>query len=109
MKVSRTHHPAALEAARLLGAQVRAARLKRRWTLAELAERVGVTPATLRKVEDGNPTVGLGVAFEAAVLCGVPLFADDRAMVADELRRVEQTLTLLPRRVRSPGAVDDAF
>ena len=109
MKVSRTHHPAAREAARLLGAQVRAARLKRRWTLVELAERVGVTPATLRKVEDGNPTVGLGVAFEAAVLCGVPLFADDRATVADELRRVEHMLTLLPRRVRSVGTVDDAF
>ncbi|MEA2191509.1 MAG: hypothetical protein QOI73_1630 [Solirubrobacteraceae bacterium] len=109
MKVSRTYHPRALEAARLLGAQVRAARLRRRMTLAELAERVGTTPPTLRKVENGDPSVGLGVAFQAAVLCGVPLFAEDRTTVSGEIGRVEQMLTLLPRRARPIDDVDDDF
>jgi len=98
-----------MEAARLLGAQVRAARLRRRWTLAQLAERVGATPPTLRKVEHGDPSVGLGVALEAAVLCGVPLFAEDPARISGELSRVEQMLALLPRRARPIDDVDDDF
>lgn len=109
MKVARTYHPRTVEAARLLGAQVRTERLRRRWTLAELAERVGATPPTLRKVEHGDPSVGLGVALEAAVLCGVPLFAEDPAHLSRELRRAQQMLALLPRRARPVEDVDDDF
>jgi ribosome-binding protein aMBF1 (putative translation factor) len=48
------YSPEAQEAARLLGEQVRLGRLERRWTLEELAERVGVNHATIRKVERGS-------------------------------------------------------
>ena len=53
--------PAAREAARHLGALMRQARLARRWTLAELAERARISPATLKRVEKGAPSVSLGV------------------------------------------------
>jgi transcriptional regulator with XRE-family HTH domain len=98
-----------VEAARLLGARVRLARRERRWTLQELAERVGVTHVTMRKVERGDLTVGLGVAFEAAAVLGVPLFHEDRSRRALEAGRVEDRLAVLPALVRKPVDVDDDF
>jgi transcriptional regulator with XRE-family HTH domain len=98
-----------LEAARLLGARVQLARRERRWTLQELAERVGVTHVTMRKVERGDLTVGLGVAFEAAAVLGVPLFHEDRARRALEAGRVEDRLAVLPALVRKPAEIDDDF
>lgn len=78
------------------------ARRERRWTLQELAERVGVTAVTMRKVERGDPSVRLGIAFEAAVLTGVPLFDADAARRRAEARRVEDRLAVLPQLVRRP-------
>jgi transcriptional regulator with XRE-family HTH domain len=98
-----------LEAAHLLGSSIRLARRERRWTLQELADRVGVTPVTMRRVEQGDPTVGLGIAFEAASLTGVPLFDQDASRRSLEARRIEDRLALLPSAVRQPRQVDDAF
>jgi transcriptional regulator with XRE-family HTH domain len=98
-----------MEAARLLGARIRLARLERRWTLQQLAERVGVTRVTMRKVERGDLTVGLGAAFEAAAVVGVPLFHDDAARRSLEARHVGDRLALLPQAVREPVEVDDDF
>jgi transcriptional regulator with XRE-family HTH domain len=98
-----------LEAARMLGGQVRQARLERKWTLRELAERAGVTHVTMRKVEEGDPSVGLGTAFEAAALVGVPLFAGDVERRALEARRIEDRLTVLPKRARVAAEPDDEF
>jgi transcriptional regulator with XRE-family HTH domain len=101
--------PVAREATRLLGANIRLARRQRRWTLQELAERVGVTAVTMRKVESGDPSVRLGIAFEAAALTGVALFDEDRARRRGEAARVEDRLAVLPQRVRRPTEVDDDF
>lgn len=109
MKRPRTYSPQAIEAARLLGGQIRLARLERRWTLEELAERVGVNHTTLRKVERGDPSVGLGPALEAAVLVGLPLFHADPERRDLESREVQSRLALVPARARRPRDVDDAF
>lgn len=99
-----------VEAAALLGTQVAAARRERRWSAAELAERAGISTFTLSKVEKGDPTVGLGVAFEVAVLVGVPLFVDDRTRLAPALAQARDRLAVLPQRVRAPVTeVDDDF
>src|SRR6185312_15040835 len=100
MPRGRTYSPIALEAASLLGARVRLARRERGWTLRELAERVGVTQPTMSKIERGDPSVGLGVALEAAALAGVPLFDEDRSRVRLEAAQVEGRLALLPQLVR---------
>ena len=97
-----------VEAIRLLGNRVRLARRERRWTVVELAERVGVSPVTIRKVEKGDPTVALGTAFEAAVLVGVALFHDDRTRRALEAEVVSYRLALLPSVIRI-GQVDNDF
>lgn len=101
--------PLTLEAVKLLGASVRLGRRQRHWTVAELAERVGVSEATMLKVEHGDPGVRLGIAFEAAALVGVPLFDEDRSRRALEAARVEDRLAVLPQRMRQPAEVDDDF
>lgn len=106
---SRTFSPVAVEAAQLLGARIRLARRERRWTLKELADRVGVTHVTMRKVERGDLSVGLGIAFEAAALTGVPLFHQDRNRRALEAARIDDRLAVLPQLVRRPAEVDDDF
>jgi hypothetical protein len=63
----------------------------------------------MRKVERGDPTVSLGVAFEAATLVGVPLFHEDRSRLSLEAARVEDRLAVLPRSVRRPARVEDDF
>lgn len=109
MASSRTYSPVALEAAGLLGARVRVARRERRWTLQELAERVGITEKTMRRIERGDPGVRLGLAFEAAAVLGVPLFHDDASRRWLESSRADDRLALLPQRVRKPVKVDNDF
>ncbi len=110
-KRSRLHSPYAVEAARLLGAQIRLARRERHWSQEELAERVGITARTVYKIEHGDLSVGLGAAFEAAALLGVPLFHAERSRLSADLDRAQARSALLPRptRVRSTDAVNDDF
>jgi transcriptional regulator with XRE-family HTH domain len=100
-----TYPKPVLHAAELLGAQVREARLQRRWSVRELAERAGISTGTLHKVERGDPSVLLGTAFDVATLVGVSLYHDDRSRLADEALRSRSRLALLPRAVR-PRASD---
>lgn len=85
------------------GAQIALARRELGWTAADLAERLGVTPNLVSRIERGSPGSSIGTVFEAAVLCGLPLFEtnpkDVRAMAAlAETQRLR--LALLPSRVR---------
>ncbi len=100
--------PETVEAAALLGSRVALARRERRWTLAELAERVGVSVVTIRKVERGDPSVALGTAFEAASLLGIALFDPDPFRRSVEREVVQARLAVLPEAVRS-RKVDDDF
>lgn len=99
--------PIATEAAKLLGARVRLARKRRGLTVAQLAERVGVSRVTVQKIERGDPTVALGTAFEAATLLGVTLFHEDPARRRIESTRVDDMLALLPDTVRLAPRDDD--
>lgn len=109
MKRTRTYSPHTLEATALLGRRIRASRIERRWTMEELAERLGVSAPTVQKIERGEPSVGLGVAFEAATLTGVPLFHPDPARLSVEAARASDRLAVLPRLARQPRRVDDDF
>jgi transcriptional regulator with XRE-family HTH domain len=104
-----TLSPQTREAIRILATSIRAARLRRGWTEAELAERVGVSRPTIVNLEAGRPGVAVGTVLEAATLVGVPLFADDteRRIAYGALKRAE--LALLPEAARPQRAVDDDF
>ena len=108
MAAERVLSPLTVEALGLLGLRVSSARRERRWTIAELAERVGVSVVTIRKVERGDPTVALGTAFEAAALVGVALFHDDPQRRALDAEMAQSRLAVLPAAVR-PRRVDDDF
>src|ERR1044072_1365286 len=109
MTKSSNYSPQTLEAARLLGHRVQLARRERRWTMRELAERIGVSVPTMRKVERGDPSVGLGIAFEAATLTEVPLFDADPSRLSQERARADDRLALLPALIRKPTAIDKQF
>lgn len=110
MLTPHAYSPYSLDAAGLLGERIRIARRGRRWSQEQLAERTGITPGTLIKIERGDPSVRLGTAFEAAALVGVPLFHEDRSRLALDLDRARARSALLPQRVRSRGeAVKDEF
>jgi transcriptional regulator with XRE-family HTH domain len=109
-KVRHVYSRTVTAAAELLGAEVRRARLERRWSVRELAERAGVSTGTLQKVEHGDPSVSLGTAFDAAALVGVPLFYSDRERLTDEAVRARRRPVLLPSAVRRRARdLDNAF
>lgn len=95
--------PGAADAAVVLGQQIKAERIARKWTAAELAARIGVDRRTVAAIEAGDPGVSLGNAFNAADIVGVPLFgAEDRAELARLRREGRDRLALLPTRVDQP-------
>ena len=100
MKKERVYSGTVHHAAELLGAQVRQGRIQRGWTVRQLAERAGISTNTLLKVEHGDPSVAMGIAFDLAVLVGVPLFFDDRNRLASEASRAQERAALLGQRVR---------
>jgi transcriptional regulator with XRE-family HTH domain len=103
----------AADAAAVLGQQIKTARVARRWTAAELGERIGVDRRTVAAIEAGDPAVSLGNALNAADILGVPLFgAEDHSELARLRREGRDRLALLPTRVGKPRRgteVDDDF
>jgi transcriptional regulator with XRE-family HTH domain len=99
-----------LAVAKVLGLEIARGRRERRLSIAELAERAGTSPATVRRAEHGDPTVALGTTFEIARLVGIRFFGADRDELSGLLDRARDRLALLPARVRDPAAgVDDDF
>ncbi len=97
MAGKRTYLNVVVDATAVLGAQIRAGRLERAWTLSALAKRAQISTPTLKKAERGDPGVAVGTMLQLAALVGVPLFDDDPRLVADaEAARS----TLLSRRAR---------
>lgn len=108
--MARTHSAHTIDALRVLALAVAAARRSQRRSIKEVAERVGVSVPTIRKVESGDPTVAIGTVFEVASLLGVPLFDANRTRLGELIELGEARLALLPDRVREPVRVaDDAF
>ncbi len=98
----RSFTPQTRDAVQVLGHQIALARRERRWTAAELGERIGVSARTVSSLERGATSVAIGVVFEAATLVGIELFGVDDAERAALARRGQQQLALLPTRVYHP-------
>lgn len=110
MRRAHTYSPQTLDAARVLGMRIAEGRRRRRWTQAELCERAGISKATLRSAERGEPTVAVGVMFELATLVGVHLFGIPPGDLPGLAIRERDRLALLPAHVypRHVGS-DDEF
>lgn len=91
-------------------ALLRIRRKERNLTLDELADRLGISTPTVRKVLDGSPSVAIGTFFEAARILGVPLFDPDPDRFAVTASRTAEVESLLPKRVRTRHQeIDDDF
>lgn len=91
---------ASRDALGVLGAQIRTARIERRWSQAELAARIGVDARTVSAIERGASTVAIGTVFNTAFVVGVNLFGLEGNDLALARRRGQETLALLPKRIR---------
>ena len=108
--MAHTISPQTRNALSVLGSQIAAARRGQRRTLADTAERVGVSITTLRKIEAGNPGVAIGTVFEAASILSVPLFDAEGPRLAELAATGRRELALLPARVRRRTIeIDDDF
>lgn len=93
--------PAPVEkAVKELGLNMHIARLRRRQTLEELAERTMLSAPTLRRIERGDPSVSIANYF--AALWALDLIAAVRNIASPKEDAAAQLLDLekLPKRVR---------
>ena len=61
----------AQESLKSLGHEIRYARKRRRWTIKEFAAKMGVSSPTVMSLENGNPTVSIGIVFSAFWILGL--------------------------------------
>ena len=96
-----TVSPKTAEILEQMGEQIKLARLRRRLSTELVAERAGISRATLWNVEKGSPSVAIGIY--AAVLHALGNMDNDFLLIAkdDELGRTLQDLEL-PVRRRAP-------
>ena len=98
-KTSHTYSKQTLQAIKVFATQIKVARKKQRWSEAELAERAGTTRPTIRRIEQGSPTSGLGLYFEIATLLGIPLFDTDSQKLTAIQDNLNLQLAVLPKRI----------
>jgi len=89
-----------LDGLRTLGDQVSVARRRRRQTQEEFATRMGVEVRTLRRLESGDPGVGLGVYASALWALGLLSKLLDLTAPAADDAGTSFEIDELPRRVR---------
>jgi len=110
MTKPRTYSKTAQEAVILLGEQIKLGRKQRKWTEHNLAERAGISRATLQKIESGSMSAAVGIVFEVAALVGVNLFEQDKLPLSKHIEQTRDKIALLPKRIQvKTRAVDDEF
>ena len=84
------------ERMKLMGEQIKLARLRRNLSIAQIAERATCAPLTVNRIEKGSPTVSFGIY--ARVLYALQL-DDDILLIAQEDKqgRLLQDLSLKHR------------
>lgn len=98
--IKRNYARYTIAAVKLLGALIEVERKSRRMTAIDLAARLGADRGTLHRLEQGDPKVEIGLAFEACAILGIPLFEEDPRGLTRRLDEAGKRLALLPRRVR---------
>ncbi len=92
-----------------MGENFRLARTRRGMSLEDMAVRAHSSVATIRKLENGNPSVSLAVALQALDVFGLE---DQLSCLAnpkdDEVGLVEERRRQ-PKRVHTPKRLEDMF
>ncbi len=94
----------------LLGEQIKLGRKQRQWTEQNLADRAGISRATLQKIEQGEMGCAVGLVFDVATLVGVKLFESDNIPLSNHIEHTRDKIALLPQRIKTRAkAVYDDF
>lgn len=108
--VPRTYSRYTEEALMLMAALIRAARIERKLSAQELADRAGISRSMLQRIEKADMKCEIGAVFEVASIVGVKLFEAESIALSKQLRFAQEKLALLPKNARKPiKAVDDDF
>lgn len=110
--VTRSYSRYTEEAITLLSGLIRAARLGRKLSAQEVAERVGISRSMLQRIEKGDLKCEIGAVFEVATILGVNLFNAEPSSftLARHIKETEEKLALLPKKARKKAkVVDDDF
>ena len=107
-KRSVTVMPATQDVLQQMGEQIKLARLRRKLSVELVAERAGISRATLWSIEKGASSVSMGAY--AAALHAIGGMDRDLLLIAkdDELGRKLQDLDLLPKK-RAPKRSENHF
>ena len=97
----RSYSRYAREAAELLGLTIRNTRIERGITIAEVAERAGISRGLAHRIEKGELGSSIGAAFEVAAIVGLRLFEAGPTTLTHHLSVERDKLTLLPQSVRT--------
>jgi transcriptional regulator with XRE-family HTH domain len=103
MKTAPAILPKNLKVLKVLGEQIQLARLRRKFSAEQVAERAGISRKTVYNIEQGIPSVAIGSYLQVLFVLGLE---QDLSMVAasDPLGRKLQDAGILIRK-RSPKRV----
>lgn len=101
MAKQRTYSKYAREAAALIGEQIKLGRKQQQWSEKNLADRAGISRATLQKIENGEMGCAIGLVFEVATLVGIKLFESDNIPLAKRIEHTRDKIALLPQRIKA--------
>lgn len=90
----------AKEVLKQLGSQIRLARKRRLWTIAELSQKMGVSSPTVIALEKGEPTVSVGVLVSALWTLGLDTELRELANPNDT-EGIKLMNARLPKKVRT--------
>lgn len=90
--------PGAIASLRLLGERLAVARLRRKESQVQWAQRLGVSAPTVIRMEKGDPTVSMGVYATALWLLGLSEGLADLADPAKDLRALESDVRQASKR-----------
>jgi len=83
-----------------LGANIRDARRRRRIKTAVMADRMFISRPTLRRLENGDPTVAIGTFATALYVLGVIKHLEDLASITIDSVGQQLSSDNLPKRIR---------
>ena len=98
--ITRTYSRYSRDATALLGGLIREARIERKLTAQEVADRAGISRGLLQRIEKGDLKCEIGAVFEVATIVGIKLFDAEVTTLSRHLRQTRDKLALLPKSVR---------
>ena len=89
----RSYSRYAREAAELLGLMIHSTRIERELTVAEVAERAGVSRGLVHRIENGHMGCSIGAVFEVAAIVGLRLFEAEPTTLTRHLSLYEDDVS----------------